>query len=105
MPNASASAHTLSQPWINNAGVALGILVLEFTVEHPRHNLHILMGMRAESHVWFNDVIIAHQEEPMMSILRIVMIAKAEAMIGIEPTDVGVKPLILPSSIDPLATL
>jgi hypothetical protein len=39
-----------------------------------------------------------------MSIPWIVMIGKAEAMIGIEPTDVCVKPLIFPYSIYPLAT-
>jgi hypothetical protein len=60
--------------------------------------------MRAESHAGFHDVIIAHQQEPMVSIPRIVMIGKAEAMIGIEPTDVRVETLMLSSDIYLLAT-
>jgi hypothetical protein len=58
--------------------------------------------MGAESHVGFHDVIVAHQEETMMSVPRIVMIGKAEAVVGIEPTDARVKPLIVPYSIYPL---
>jgi RNase P/RNase MRP subunit p29 len=68
--------------------------MLQFTVEHPGHNLHILMGMRAEPRVGCHHVIVAHQKQSMMGVVGIVVVRKAETVVRIEPANFGVKPLM-----------
>jgi hypothetical protein len=48
--------------------------MLQFTVEHPGHNLHILMGMGAEARVGFDHVIVAHQKQSMMGVVRSIVV-------------------------------
>jgi hypothetical protein len=74
--------------------------MLQFTVEHPGHNFHIVMRMRTKPHFGPHHIIITHQKQSMVGVLRIIVVGKAEAMMGIEPTDLCVKPLMTPANID-----
>jgi len=59
-----------------------------------------LMGMGAKSRIGFHHVIVAHQKQSMMGVVRIVMVRKAEAVVRIEPANFGVKPLMTPANIN-----
>jgi hypothetical protein len=94
MPNATTRAHSLSQSRINNTFVSLGIFVLKFSIEHPRHDFHILMRVCAEASARANNIVIANEKQPMMSVVGIIMGPEAKAVIRLEPRDRCAKTLL-----------
>src|SRR5262245_38057499 len=74
VPDPCPGTHALGKSRVEDAGIALRVLMLQFTVEHPGHNLHIVMGMGAESRIGFHHVIVAHQKQSMMGVVRIVVV-------------------------------
>ena len=74
--------------------VALAVAVLERTVEHPRDDLHVLVRVEPEAGAARDDVVVVDQEQPVMRVLRVVVVREAEAVPGIEPVQLGVEPVV-----------
>ena len=74
--------------------------MFQLTVQHPRDDFHILMRVRAKAGTGLHRIGVAHQEQPMMSIGRIIMVRKTEAVPRVEPVDLGVKTLLSSTDID-----
>ena len=59
VPDPRAGAHPLGQARVQQAPVALGVLVLELAVEHPRDDLHVLVRVGAEARARDDAVVVA----------------------------------------------
>jgi hypothetical protein len=49
------------------------------------------MRMRLEPGVGVDDIVVAHEQQAMMRVLRVVMLAEAKAVIGFKPIDRGIE--------------
>src|SRR5262245_19857387 len=105
VPDAGSRAHALCEPRVNDPMVSFGILVLQFAIQHPRHDLHVLVGMGPKSRVGPYEVIIVNQQQPMMGICRVIVMSKAEAVSGLEPTRIGLKAVFLAPNLDGVISL
>ncbi len=99
MPDPATGAHALRQPRIDQPLVALGVLVLQLTVEDPGDDLHVSMGMRLEAGATGNTVVVQHQELPVVGVVGVMVPTETERMLGIEPAGPGMGPLAGTSNI------
>src|SRR5262249_32146123 len=93
-------AHALSQSRVNDPVIPFRILMLEFPIQHPSHDLHVLVWMRAKSGIRLYHIIIVNHQQSMMGIRRIIMMAEAEAVPGVEPSGRGVKAIFFAADLD-----
>src|SRR5687767_9465582 len=100
MHDPAPRAHALSQAGADDAVVALRVAVLDLTGDHPCDDLHVSMMMHAEAASPVDDVVVAHQQQPMMRVGRIVVIGEAERMPRVEPIDLRVEAGLGRSDID-----
>src|SRR5207248_3345351 len=84
----------------DQALIAEGVLVLELAVEHPGDDLHVAVGVGVEPGVWGDDVVVAHEQQPVVRVLGVVVIAEAEAVAGVEPACSGMEVLVAPPHVD-----
>ena len=103
VPNAGARAHALGQSWIDDTLVAFRILMLHFAAQHPGDDFHVLMRMGSESGAGFDDIVVAHQQQPVMGVPRIIMVCETKAMKRVEPVHLRTEPLTVASAL-PLFT-
>ena len=98
VPNAGARAHALGQSWIDDTLVAFRILMLHFAAQHPGDDFHVLMRMGSESCAGFDDIVIAHQQQPVVRVSRIVVVREAKAVVRVKPVHFGMEPLAAASN-------
>ena len=55
VPDPRAGAHPLSEARVEDAAVALGVLVLELAAEHPGDDLHVLVRVGGEAGAGLHD--------------------------------------------------
>ncbi len=82
----AAGAHPLGQARVDHAGVPLGVLVDEGAFQHPGHDLHVAVRVGVEAEPRHDAVVVAHQQQAVVRVGRVVVIAKAEAVLRVEPT-------------------
>ena len=95
-----ARAHALRDTRRDDAVIALAVAVFERTVEHPRDDLHVAVAVRPESAAGGDHVVVQHEQESVMDVLRVVVVREAEAVPRIEPVDLGVEPLVGAPDVD-----
>ena len=82
------------------ADVAQTVAMLERAVENPGDDLHVGMRVLSEPTTPANDVVVVHEQEAVMRVLRIMEAAEAERMPRIEPIDLGVEALACAAHVD-----
>jgi hypothetical protein len=70
-------------------GAAGAVVVLEFPLDHPRDDLHLLVSLLDESGSAPEAVVVAGQQEAVVRVVGVVVPAEAEAVPGIEPAGLG----------------
>jgi hypothetical protein len=100
VPDARARAHALGQTGIEEPAVSFGVLVLQLAVQHPRDDFHVAMGMGLEARARSDDIVIAHEQQPVMGVPFIIMMSKAEAMARVEPWQLRMEPLTASDDLD-----
>ena len=76
--------------------------LLEPAVEHPRDDLHVAVRMQPETGAGCDDVVVVHEEEPVVRVRRVVVIREAEAVPRIEPVEFAVEAFVRAPDIDRL---
>jgi len=76
VPDAAASAHALRQAGVDHARVAERVGMLQLTVEHPGHDLHVAVRVRAETSIGLHDVIVTDEQQPVVGVAGVVVVAK-----------------------------
>ncbi len=74
--DARAGAHPLREARIDHAHGAGAVAVLELAVEHPRDDLHVGVRVRAEASAAADDVVVVHEQQPVMGVGRVVVAPK-----------------------------
>ena len=85
MQDSATCRHALCQARVDHSAIAGGILMRQLTLQHPGHYLHVPVWVRVESCCGRDDVVVIHQEQPVMGVVRIVVVAERERMPGREP--------------------
>jgi hypothetical protein len=92
VPHAGAGAHILHAVPVDDTVIAHAVLVLEFTIEHVGHDIHIPMRMRREAFARSDAVVVEHAQATPLHALGIEVVGKAEAMRGLQPAMIAVIP-------------
>jgi hypothetical protein len=74
--------------------------MLQFAIQYPRDDLHILMRVRTKPSTCLHCIVIAHQQQPMMGIGWIIVVRKAEAVPRVEPAYFRVEAIMGSTDID-----
>ena len=78
MQDASPGTHSLRETGIDDTAVSDRVLVDQRSIEHPRDDLHVAMGMSVETRAGRHRVVVVHQQHPVMGVVRIPVIAERE---------------------------
>src|SRR5215467_666683 len=105
VPDASSRTHALREPGVNDPMIPFRVLMLQLAVQHPRHDFHVLVGMRPKSRVRPYEIIIVNQQQPVVGIGRVIMMPEAEAVSGLEPTRISLKAVCLAPDLDGFISL
>src|ERR1700730_9549056 len=100
MANAGARAHALRETRIQLAVIALGVVVIEAAREHPGDDLHVLMRVGTETGAGLDAVVVRHEQQPVVRVGRVVMLAEAEAVPAVEPVEFGVVARVGAANVD-----
>src|SRR5207249_10914070 len=65
---------------------------------HPADDFRMLLRMGSESGAGFDDIVVAHQQQPVMGVLRIIMVREAKAVVRVKPVHFGMEPLAAASN-------
>ena len=68
---------------------AVAVAVGDLAAEDPGHDLHVAMSVGAEAAVGGDDVVVVDEQEAVLAVLAVVVIAEVHRVLGIEPPDVG----------------
>ena len=93
-------AHALGQAGVDQPAVALGVLVLELAVEHPRHDLHVAMRVGVEPGAAGDPVVVQDEELTVVGVVGRVVTAEAERVLRVEPSGSSVEPLAGAADVD-----
>ena len=94
MLHSGSGGHVLNLALADLAAVAHGILVLQRAAQDVGDDLHVSVGMQAESHSRHYQVVVDDPQAAKAVPLRIIVIGEAEGVVGIQPTVVGVAALL-----------
>jgi len=78
----------------------IGVLVHERSLEHPCDDLHVAVGMGLEAGAGQHTVVVVHQQQPEVGVVGPVVAAEGEAVLGVEPADVGREPFVGTADVD-----
>ena len=84
---------------MNDAVMALAVLMYQLSVEHPRHDLHIAVRMGFEPATGSNNVVVRDQQQPKVGVRCVVMASERKTVVAIEPVNIGRKALTRPADI------
>ena len=87
MQDAAAGAHPLRQSGVDDPAVAGGVLVDQRALEHPGDDLHVAVGVGIKSRTRCHDVIVAHHQQSVVGVRRVVVVAEREGMFGVQPPE------------------
>jgi hypothetical protein len=97
--DAGAGAHALGEAGVDDAVVALGVLVDEAAVQDPGDDLHVAVRMGVETGAGGDDVVVGDQEQPEVGVGGVVVPAEGEAVMGVEPAGTGVEAVVRPADV------
>ena len=63
----------------------------ERAVEHPGDDLHVAVRMRAEAAAGRDHVVVQYEQQTVVRVVRVVVLAEAEAVPRVEPRDLGME--------------
>ena len=98
--DACAGAHALSQTRIDDALVAFGVLVDEGAPEHPGDDFHVPVWMGLESRSGGDNVVVVDEQQPVMGVTGVPVVAEGEGVLGVEPADAGREALFGSANVD-----
>ena len=87
--DAGAGAHPLRQPRVDHARVARGVLVHQRPAQHPGDDLHVAVRVGVEPGAGRDDVVVVHQQQPVVGVRGVVVAAERERVVRVEPGDAG----------------
>jgi len=70
------------------------------TVDDVGDNFHVPVRMHPEAHLGRDPVLVDYAQRAEMRVLGIVVVGKAEGVVGVEPAMVGVAPFVGFSNLD-----
>ncbi|COX90897.1 Uncharacterised protein [Mycobacterium tuberculosis] len=76
MQDSGAGRHALGQTGIDHSAIAGGILVSERSPQHPGHDFHVTVWMGIKTRSRFHLVVVVHQQEPVVGVVGIVVVAE-----------------------------
>ena len=100
MQDAGAGTHALGESGIQDATVADGVLMDQRSVEHPGDDLHVAVRVRVEPGAGGHLVVVVDQQNPVVGVGRVPVIAEREGMTGVQPADAGVWSVVGASNVD-----
>lgn len=89
-----AGGHVLNITGLDDATVAHGVAVLEGAGKNVRDDLHVPVGMGAEAHAGLDRVVVDDSKGSEPHPFGIVVIGEAERVACIEPSVIGVAPVL-----------
>ena len=99
--DARSRAHPLRDVARDDAFVAGAVAVRECAVEHPGDDLHIAVRVRCEPAARGDDVVVQDEQQPVVRVVRVVMLTEAETVPRVEPRDLGVESRLGSTDVDP----
>src|SRR2546429_616760 len=87
---AGAGGHVLHFARADHAPVAHRVLVLQRAAEDVSDDLHVAMGMRAETLARHDQIIVDDAQAAEADPLRVKIIRETESVIGVQPAVFGV---------------
>jgi hypothetical protein len=87
VPNPRARAHPLGEAGVDDARVAQRVLVLQFSFQHPRDDLHVVVRVRAKARARLHHVLVVHEQQAVVRVARVVVMPEAETVFGVQPVD------------------
>src|SRR3954453_6592860 len=91
VPNPATGRHALGEPGVQDAVIALAVVVLQLAGQHPGDDLHVAVAVGSESASRGDLVVVVDQQQTVAVLALAVVTAEVERMLGIEPVDVGVE--------------
>jgi hypothetical protein len=85
-----AGRHGLYGVRTDDVPLAHAVLVREAALKYIADDLHIAMGMRAETFTGGDAIVVDYAQRPKSHVRRVVIVRKGKGMPGIEPATVGV---------------
>ncbi len=68
---------------------------------HRTEGNHALIIAHKESEIQgLDDVVVADEQKPVPDILRVIVVAEAETVVGFQPADLGLKPFVRSADVD-----
>src|SRR6266851_5889414 len=100
VPNARAGRHPLHFAWLDYRPRAQTVTVFQRAVQNIGDDLHIAMGVHAETAAGSDPVFVDDPKTTKAHVGRIVVIAKRKRMPAVEPIDSGLPALVAASNAD-----
>ena len=92
MKYACSGAHHLDIALFYHSNVAHAVLMTQIAFQRNRDDFHIVVRMLPKSHSAGNRVVIQYAQSSEMHPVRIIIMSKAECMVGIQPTVISMSP-------------
>ena len=98
--DAAAGAHPLRQPRVDHAVVAGGVLVDQGALEHPGDDLHVLVRVGVEPGAGVDDVVVVHQQQPVVGVGAVEVVAEGERVLGVQPPELALVAVLGAADVD-----
>jgi hypothetical protein len=89
VPDTGSGGHALGQVGIDDAVVALRVLMNQRAVQHPRHDLHVAVRMGFEPGPGRDGVVVVDHEHAVVRVTSQRVDSRVERMASVQPPDPG----------------
>lgn len=72
----------------------------EGSLKHPGDDLHVPVGVDLEAGPGQDDVVVVDQQQAVVGVVGVVVLAERERVLGVEPTDAGLEPVLGAADVD-----
>src|SRR5262245_61305218 len=93
VPHPSAGGHVLQLAGPQDGAVAHAISVFQRSLENIGNDLHVAVAMHPKALAWLHAIVVDHSEGAEAHECGVVIVAKGERVVGIEPTVIQVTSL------------
>src|SRR5580693_6357388 len=98
--HAGTRAQPLHAARTDDRDIAEGILVLDLARQHIRQYLDVALRLVLVAFAGPDAVLVQDTQRPELLVPRIVIIAKRERMVGLQPAVIGVAPIQIPADFE-----
>ena len=69
-------------------------------LQHPGDDLHVAVRVGLEAGARVDDVVVVDQQQAVVGVARVVVLAERERVLGVEPAEVALGPVVGPADVD-----